>query len=86
MTTGKIIALTRQSFVDKATSLLFNVLSRLVMTFLPRSKRLLFAWLQSPSAMILEPRKINSNSMKPWGKIRGPDKPRLFSPPAAFSV
>ena len=85
MTTGKI-ALTRQSFVGKATSLLFNMLSRLVMTFLPRSKCLLFSWLQSPSAVILEPRKIKSNSMKPWGKIRSPDIPRVFSPPAAFSV
>ena len=58
MTTGKTIALTRQSFVDKIMSLLFNMLSRLVTTFLPRSKRLLISWLQSPSAVILEPRKI----------------------------
>ena len=60
MTTGKIIALTRQTFVDKVMSLLFNMLSRLVMTFLPRSKRLLISWLQSPSAVILEPPKIKS--------------------------
>ena len=60
MTTGKTIASTRQTFVDKATSLLFNILSRLVITFLPRSKRLLISWLQSPSAVILEPRKIKS--------------------------
>ena len=60
MTTGKTIALTRQTFVDKAMSLLFNMLSRLVIAFLPRSKRLLISWLQSPSAVILEPRKIES--------------------------
>ena len=56
-TTGKIIALTRRTFVGKVMSLLFNMLSRLVMTFLPRSKRLLISWLQSPSAVILEPKK-----------------------------
>ena len=60
MTTGKTIALTKQTFVDKVMSLLFNMLSRLVITFLPGSKRLLISWLQSPSAMILEPRKIKS--------------------------
>ena len=60
MTTGKTIALTRQTFVGKIMSLLFNMLSRLVITFLPRSKRLLISWLQSPSAVILEPRKIKS--------------------------
>ena len=60
MTTGKTIALTRQTFVGKVVSLLFNVLSRLVIAFLPRSKRLLISWLQSPSAVILEPRKIKS--------------------------
>ena len=59
MTTGKTIALTRRTFVGKVMSLLFNMLSRLVITFLPRSKRLLISWLQSPSTMILEPRKIN---------------------------
>ena len=57
MTTGKTIALTRQTFVGKVMSLLFNMLSRLVITFLPRSKRLLISWLQSPSAVILEPKK-----------------------------
>ena len=57
MTTGKTIALTRQTFVGKVMSLLFNILSRLVITFLPRSKRLLIYWLQSPSAVILEPPK-----------------------------
>ena len=60
MTTGKTITLTRHTFADKVMSLLFNVLSRLVINFLPRSKRLLISWLQSPSAVILEPRKIKS--------------------------
>ena len=55
MTTGKTVALTRRTFVGKVMSLLFNMLSRLVITFLPRSKRLLISWLQSPSAVILEP-------------------------------
>ena len=59
MTTGKTIALTRQTFVGKVMSLLFNILSRLVITF-PRSKRLLISWLQSPSAVILEPQKVKS--------------------------
>ena len=58
MTTGKTIALTRWTFIGKVISLLFNMLSRLVITFLPRSKRLLISWLQSPSAVILEPQKI----------------------------
>ena len=58
MTTGKTTALTRQTFVGKVTSLLFNMLSRLVITFLPRSKCLLISWLRSPSAVILEPKKI----------------------------
>ena len=60
MTTGKTIALTRQTFVGKVMSLLFNMLSRLVITFLPRSKPLLISWLQSLSAVILEPLKIKS--------------------------
>ena len=60
MTTGKTIALTRQIFVGKVMSLLFIMLSRLVRAFLPRSKRLLISWLQSPSAVILEPKKIKS--------------------------
>ena len=60
MTTGKTIAFTRQTFVGKVMSLLFNMLSRLVITFLPRSKRLLISWLQSPSAVILDPPKIKS--------------------------
>ena len=58
MTTGKTIALTRRTFVGKVMSLLFNMLSRLVITFLPRSKCLLISWLQSPSEVILEPKKI----------------------------
>ena len=58
MTTGKTIALTRRTFVGKVMSLLLNMLSRLVITFLPRSKHLLISWLQSPSAVILEPPKI----------------------------
>ena len=58
MTPGKTIALTRWTFVGKVMSLLFNMLSRLVITFLPRSKHLLISWLQSPSAVILEPPKI----------------------------
>ena len=57
MTTGKTLALTRQTFVGKVMSLLFNMLSRLVITFLPRSKCLLISWLQSPSAVILDPKK-----------------------------
>ena len=63
MTTGKTIALTRWTFVGKVMSLLFNMLSRLVITFLPRSMRLLISWLQSPSAVILEPRKIKSDTV-----------------------
>ena len=58
MTSGKTVTLTRQTFVGKVMSLLFNMLSRLVITFLPRSKHLLISWLQSPSAVILEPKKI----------------------------
>ena len=63
MTTGKTIALTRQTFVGKVMSLLFNMLSRLVITFLPRSKYLLISWLQSLSAVILEPPKIKSDTV-----------------------
>ena len=60
MTTGETIALTRQTFVGKVMSLLLNMLSRLVIAFLPRSKRLLISWLQSPFAVILEPEKTKS--------------------------
>ena len=75
MTTGKTIALTRWTFVDKAMSLLFNILSRLVITFLPRSKRLLISWLQSLSAVILKPRKIKSDTVSPSisYEVMGPD-------------
>ena len=65
VTTGKTIALTRQTFVGKVMSLLFNMLSRLVIAFLPRSKGLLISWLQSPSVVILEPRKIKSATVSP---------------------
>ena len=63
MTIGKTTALTRQTFVGKVMSLLWNMLSRLVITFLPRSKRLLISWLQSTSAVILEPQKIKSDTV-----------------------
>ena len=75
MTTRKTIALTRWTVVDKVMSLLFNMLSRLVITFLPRSKRLLISWLQSPSAVILEPPKIKSATVSPsiCHEVMGPD-------------
>ena len=78
MTTGKTIALTRRTYVGKVMSLLFNVLSRLVITFLPRSKHPLISWLQSPSAMILEPQKIKSVtvsivSLSICHEVMGPD-------------
>ena len=63
MITGKTIALTRWTVVSKVMSLLFNTLSRVVIAFLPRSKRLLISWLQSPSAVIFEPKKIKSVSV-----------------------
>ena len=63
MTTGKTIALNRRTFVGQVMSLLFNMLSRLVITFLPRSKHLLISWLKSPSAVILEPQKIKSDTV-----------------------
>ena len=79
MTTGKTIALTRWTFVGKVMSLLFNMLSRLVITFLPRSKCLLTSWLQSPSAVILEPIKIKSvtvSTVSPsiWHEVVGLDR------------
>ena len=75
MTTGKTIALARQTFVGKVMSLLFDMLSRLVIAFLPRSKRLLISWLQSPSAVILEPQKIKSDTVFPSisQEVMGPD-------------
>ena len=65
MTTGKTIALTRQTFVGKVMCLFFNMLSRLVIIFLPRSKRLLISWLQTPSAVILEPKKVKPATVSP---------------------
>ena len=78
MTTGKTTALTRQTFVGKVMSLLFNMLPRLVITFLPRSKHLLISWLQSPSAVIWEPPKIKSATVSTVSpsishKVMGPD-------------
>ena len=78
MTTGKTIALTRQNFVGKVTSLLFNMLSRLVITFLPRSKCLLISWPQSPFAVILEPSKIKPDTVSTVSpfishEVMGPD-------------
>ena len=75
MTTGKTIALPRRTLVGKVMSLLLNMLSRLVITFLPRSKRLLISWLQSPSAVILEPPKIKSDTVSPSisHEVMGPD-------------
>ena len=77
-TTEKTIALTIRTFVGKVMSLLFNMLSRLVVTFLPRSKRLLISWLQSPSAVILEPQKIKSDTVSTVSpyisyEVMGPD-------------
>ena len=78
MTTGKTIALTRWTFVGKVMSLLLNMLSRLVITFLPRSKRLLISWLQSPSAVILEPQNRKSDTLSTVSpsvshEVMGPD-------------
>ena len=78
MTTGKTVALTVQTFVGKVMSLLFNMLSRLVIAFLPTSKHLLISWLQSPSAVILEPKKIKSlnvSTVSPsiYHEVIGPD-------------
>ena len=79
MTTGKSIALIRQTFVGKVMSLLLNMRSRLVITFLPRSKSLLILWLQSPSAVILEPKKIKSDTVSTSisHEVMGPD-PMIF--------
>ena len=73
MTTGKTIALTRQTFVGKVVSVLFNKLSRLVITYLPRSKPLLISWLQSPSAVISEPPKIKSVTVSAPSPTVGPE-------------
>ena len=82
MTTGKTIALTRWAFVGKVMSLLFNMLSRLVIAFIPRSNRLLISWLQSPSAVILKPKKIKSVTVyvvspSTFHKVKGPDAMNL---------
>ena len=82
MTTGKTIALTTQTFVGKVMSLLFNMLSGSVMAFLPRSKCLLISWLQSPSAVILEPKKIKSDTVSTVSpsichEVMGPDAMNL---------
>ena len=76
MATGKAISLTRETFVGKVMSLLFNMLSRLVITFLPRIKRLLISWLQFPSAVILETPKIKSDTVStvsPFNNVFKPD-------------
>ena len=73
MTTGKTIALTRQTFVGKVMSLLFNLLPRLVITFLPRSKRPLISWLQSPSAVILKSATVSTVSTSICHEVMGPD-------------
>ena len=95
MTTGKTTALTRQPFVGKVMSLVFNMLSRLVITFFPRSKRLLISWLQSPSAVILEPPKIKSDTVSTVSssvshEVMGPDAmilalSQLFDSPLSLS-
>ena len=84
MTTGKTIALTRWTFVGKVRSLLFNMLSRLVITFLPKSKRLLISWPQSPSAVILELKIIKSDTVSTVSpsvshEVMGPDAMILVS-------
>ena len=78
ITTGKTIALTKRTFVDKVMSLLFNMLSRLVISFLPRSEHLLISWPQSPSAVILEPQKIKAATVSTVSpsichEVMGPD-------------
>ena len=89
MTTGKIIALIRWTFVGKVMSLLFNMLSRLVITFLPKSKRLLISWLQSQSAVILEPpHKVKSDTVSPSisHEVMGPDAMTLVSWMLSFKL
>ena len=91
MTTGKTIPLTRWTFVGKVMSLLFHMLSRLVITFLPRSKCLLISWLQSPSALILEPKKIKSDTVSTVSpsishEVIGPDAMILVFPFYCFPL
>ena len=83
MTTGKTIALTRWTFVGKVMSLLLNMLSRLVITFLPRSKHLLISWLQSPSAVILEPQKIKSDTVS---TVSPSISHEVIGPDASFGI
>ena len=83
MTTGKTIALTRQIFVSKVMSLLFNMLSRSVVAFLPRSKHLLISWLQSPSTVILEPPKIKSHTVS---TVSPPISHEMMGPDAMIFV
>ena len=83
MTTGKTIALTRRKFVDKVVSLLFNMLSRLVITWLPRSKHLLISQVQSPSSVIFEPRKIKSDTVS---IVSPPIRHEMMGPDAVILV
>ena len=83
MTTGKTIALTRWNFVDKLVSLLFNMLSRLVITWLPRSKHLLISQVQSPSSVIFEPRKIKSDTVS---IVSPPIRHEMMGPDAVILV
>ena len=90
MTTRKTIALTRRTLVGKVMSLLFNMLSKLVITFLPKSKRLLISWFQSPLAVILEPKKIKSVTVftvSPFisHEMMGPDAIFFFHSPLSLS-
>ena len=90
MTTGKTISLTRWTFVDKIMSLLFNMLSRLVITFLPRNKCLLISWLQSPSAVILEPKQVKSVTVSTVSpsichEVMGPGTMICFKPTFSLS-
>ena len=86
MTTGKTIALTRQTFVGKVMCLLFNMLSRLVITFLQRSKNLLISWLQSPSAVILEPKKIKSDTVSTVSTVSPSISHEVMGPDAMIFV
>ena len=83
MTTGKTIVLTRRTFVGKVMSLLFNMLSRLVITFLPRSKRLLISWLQSSCGVILEPRIVKSHTVS---TVSPPISHEMMGPDAMIFV
>uniref|UniRef100_A0AC11D9K3 Uncharacterized protein n=1 Tax=Ovis aries TaxID=9940 RepID=A0AC11D9K3_SHEEP len=86
MSTGKTIALTRRPLVGKVMSLLLNILSRLVITFLPRSKRLLISWLQSPSAVILEPQKIKSDTVSTVSTVSPSISHEVMGPDAMIFV